>query len=622
MASEAKTEKANPSSSLPEFAGKIAARSDTVPTILLMISIAISTCGTAAGLIKLIGVGANRSPELLQVVLVTLLALAIAVASWFVLDLSVRGKTAISKLALVIYAPLAIWSLAFGFAFWWDILAAPTQNRMNIEAAIFDASVELDRIEAEGRSINYSLSYVSDSLAARASEELAAGGICGPATISGRGPAQRELDSAVYSVRELEQRQQNSLAQIVSRRDAFRKSGFDLLDSIPTLESGQLQRQIVEFQRSHIDELRLAVTTLSFERELVGVQILDVSQRLSSPSALCPQPDITQKLDEISAVLNTPIEYQSRDIAAVVGDKSVEAAFVRLGGTLTPGSPRNLQSAAPQRLSGWRDFAALATAFLVELMIAFFTMVRRSALSAETADLGQRTIDAGNATPTRPANQSHRPTALDSDATLTPTSIVDVFVSYKRRKRGDVAKISAELSKLKISVWFDARLEPGTPFHGEIAREVRAAKCVLVCWTPDALASGGDTRGWVLAEANIGRDRGVYVPAAIEPTPLDPPFNLDHVEDLSAWLAGDTDVIALSAWNKTLDAIGRKLKREGLGSLATIIDGEDPEALEAWAYRYPNDPMANDALERADMLRKERREARMKSLRDGGESGN
>jgi hypothetical protein len=192
-----------------------------------------------------------------------------------------------------------------------------------------------------------------------------------------------------------------------------------------------------------------------------------------------------------------------------------------------------------------------------------------------------------------------------------------VFISYKRRNRALVALIAAELSKLKISVWFDARLEPGTPFQGEIAREVRAAKCVLVCWTPDALPSGGDTRGWVLAEANIGRDRGVYVPAAIEPTPLDPPFNLDHVEDISGWLKNAADPAAQVSWTKTLDAIGRKLKREGLGRLSQLIDNYDAEALEEWAYRYPNDPMVTEALDRADMLRREKREAHLKTLRDG-----
>mgnify|MGYP001810019383 CR=1 FL=1 len=62
-------------------------------------------------------------------------------------------------------------------------------------------------------------------------------------------------------------------------------------------------------------------------------------------------------------------------------------------------------------------------------------------------------------------------------------AVNDVFISYKRRKRPQVERIASALRALKVSVWFDARLEPGVSFSAEIAQEVRSAKAVLVSWT-------------------------------------------------------------------------------------------------------------------------------------------
>jgi hypothetical protein len=60
-------------------------------------------------------------------------------------------------------------------------------------------------------------------------------------------------------------------------------------------------------------------------------------------------------------------------------------------------------------------------------------------------------------------------------------------------------------------VWFDASLEAGETFNTEISRHVRAARVVLVCWTPDAFPHGGDSSGWVVSEAAIGREGHVHL---------------------------------------------------------------------------------------------------------------
>jgi hypothetical protein len=128
----------------------------------------------------------------------------------------------------------------------------------------------------------------------------------------------------------------------------------------------------------------------------------------------------------------------------------------------------------------------------------------------------------------------------------------DVFISYKREERAAIERIAERLTGLGLDVWFDTKLASGESFDEEINREVRAAKCVLVCWTPGAIQSD-----WVRAEASIGRGRDVLAAVFLKPTELYPPFNLVHAEDLSDWQGEDLHL----GWLNTLARIGTLCER-------------------------------------------------------------
>jgi hypothetical protein len=133
--------------------------------------------------------------------------------------------------------------------------------------------------------------------------------------------------------------------------------------------------------------------------------------------------------------------------------------------------------------------------------------------------------------------------------------MADVFISYKREERALVERIAEQLKGLGISVWFDSRLPSGESFDEEINREIHAAKCVLVCWSPGAVQSQ-----WVRAEAAIGRERDVLATVMLAPTRLYPPFNLIHTIDLSTWDGRDTD----PAWLGVIARIGTLAERPDL----------------------------------------------------------
>lgn len=170
--------------------------------------------------------------------------------------------------------------------------------------------------------------------------------------------------------------------------------------------------------------------------------------------------------------------------------------------------------------------------------------------------------------------------------------VPDVFISYKRDERPQVAEIAQRLTALKLNVWFDAEMRSGTTFDAEIDRKVRAAKCVLVCWSPGAIASD-----WVRGEATIGRGRGVLCASMLLPCDLPAPFNLVHTNDLTSGIGA-----ANPEWLSVLDSIGALIGRPGLADYERLEGTRDPAAYGAWIARYPHDPLAESAIARLKTL--------------------
>ncbi len=109
----------------------------------------------------------------------------------------------------------------------------------------------------------------------------------------------------------------------------------------------------------------------------------------------------------------------------------------------------------------------------------------------------------------------------------------DIFISYSREDRETARYFSQCFSEQGFSVWWDAALHSGETFDEVIERELRAARAVVVLWSPRSVASR-----WVRAEATIADRRKTLVPVVIEACDRPIIFELTHTVDLSAW-SGD-----------------------------------------------------------------------------------
>jgi hypothetical protein len=175
--------------------------------------------------------------------------------------------------------------------------------------------------------------------------------------------------------------------------------------------------------------------------------------------------------------------------------------------------------------------------------------------------------------------------------------MADVFISYKREEQQAVERLAQELRRLGLDVWFDASLNAGEAFSDEIDREARAAKAILICWSPAARASD-----WVKSEALIGfTNKKLAACYAAGPDGFDPPapFNSIHAEDLRAWLAAPSHTHA--GWKSVLRRIGKLCGREDIEGFGALDVQAPASVLRAWLAQHEASPlfMAVDELLRA-----------------------
>jgi adenylate cyclase len=108
--------------------------------------------------------------------------------------------------------------------------------------------------------------------------------------------------------------------------------------------------------------------------------------------------------------------------------------------------------------------------------------------------------------------------------------MADVFVSYARTDKAQVAPVVAALEAAGLSVWWDPEISPGQEFDNEIEAELQAAAAVMAVWTPTSVASR-----WVRGEAREAADRGILVPVRFEGARLPMDVRAIHTTDLDSW---------------------------------------------------------------------------------------
>jgi adenylate cyclase len=108
--------------------------------------------------------------------------------------------------------------------------------------------------------------------------------------------------------------------------------------------------------------------------------------------------------------------------------------------------------------------------------------------------------------------------------------MADIFVSYARSDKARVAPLVAAIEAQGWSLWWDPEIDAGQQFDDQIEEELKAAKAVLVIWTPSSVASR-----WVRGEAREAADLGTLVPARFDGARLPMDVRAIHTTDMDGW---------------------------------------------------------------------------------------
>lgn len=154
---------------------------------------------------------------------------------------------------------------------------------------------------------------------------------------------------------------------------------------------------------------------------------------------------------------------------------------------------------------------------------------------------------------------------------------MDLFISYASEDRETARAVAAALQQRGWSVWWDRHIRTGRSFDVEIERELNEAHGVIVLWSAASIASE-----WVRSEAAEAAERGVLIPAAIEPVKFPLEFRRRQTADLVGW-SGRPDhegFAALCADIATLPGLG--------GASASGAERKPKhEAVRRWRWQRP-----------------------------------
>ena len=141
------------------------------------------------------------------------------------------------------------------------------------------------------------------------------------------------------------------------------------------------------------------------------------------------------------------------------------------------------------------------------------------------------------------------------------TTNPDIFLSYNREDAATARLYADAFAAEGLNVWWDTALRSGEAYDEVTEAALRAAKAVVVLWSPRSVVSR-----WVRAEATIADRCKTLVPVTIEPCERPIMFELTQTAELSHWTgdAGDR------AWLAFLSDVRGFVGREVLAASPTV----------------------------------------------------
>ncbi|MEI9899755.1 MAG: hypothetical protein WDN31_05955 [Hyphomicrobium sp.] len=312
--------------------------------------------------------------------LVIIVVFALTFLMWLMLRESfAQGRRWTERLVTFpLYVFLAIWSIGFGYGFWWSLIAGEEATRTGLAGLQQDAGDAASAVAARLDAVKVGLDGVVTWSATQMAREESSGGSCGTSSGAGRGP----LYAARVGVRD----------QIASLRDGVQNSWIAPVQA----DIASLQQSVAQLQGSTVAERQASFNAMATNIRSRARDIAARSNELGKSTATemraiaaavsvapggggfsCYDPTLAQRLTQAAVQADQPAVLTLREASFNEGPAGVANAIKRLWenigtylssliGWLAGTKPDGTTTRAGEPITG-RDMIALLATIGIDL---------------------------------------------------------------------------------------------------------------------------------------------------------------------------------------------------------------------------------------------------------------
>jgi hypothetical protein len=266
-----------------------------------------------------------------------MLVIAIVVALTFLMWLALRETFAAKRalrdrlLTFPLYLFLALWSIGFGYGFWWSLISGQEATRTGLAGLQEDARDASAAIAARLDAVRAQLDNVVSWSDSQMTREESSGGSCGRPSGAGRGP----LYNARRSVRD----------SVTTLRDGMTRAWLEpvqadveqLRQTAASLEGGTLEERQKAFE-AKASEIRGKARNIAARSNELGkstaAEMRALAQTVSiepgKPGFSCYDPTLAQRLTQAADQADQPAGLKLREAAFSEGPAGVANAVKNL----------------------------------------------------------------------------------------------------------------------------------------------------------------------------------------------------------------------------------------------------------------------------------------------------
>ncbi len=338
-----------------------------------------------------------------------LFVIAIVVALTFLMWLALRETFGVQRrvterlITLPLYLFLALWSIGFGYGFWWSLIAGEEATRTSLSGLQEDARDAGAVVAARLDAVRVQLDNVVTWSDSQMSREETSGGSCGTPSGAGRGP----LYNARLTVRD----------SVASLRDGIARSWLGpiqgdieaLRKSVAGLEGATVAERQQSFE-AKASEIRGKARNIAARSNALGHSTASEMRALAKvvsipPGKLgfsCYDPTLAQRLEQAADQAAQPAVLKLREAAFTEGPAGVANAVKNLwtnigsylsglvGYIASGGKIANFKTASGEPITG-RDLIALLATIGVDFGLLVLTVLNPPATAPVRRDALART---------------------------------------------------------------------------------------------------------------------------------------------------------------------------------------------------------------------------------------